>query len=333
MGLVQYDSSDEEEDVQSPVETQASKPTVKPTPVIPQNSSEPAPPSAAPPSTTEQTKQPSPAPPQPTNPSLGPVLGPTLGPSRPPPSSTTTTHPTLPEPEEEDDGQTQVDLSFLDPQSSTTTNPNPNDPPQSPHTRTRTLLHNLTLPSVADMDIPPSPPGTPPPGLDALTAKFETFLRLKRTKGVHFNERLAQNKGMANPGVGDKLLAFVGIGTEVDDGYGGDGISTSERQNGGAGAGGSGGGGLVDQYATVLSADVWDPTCFPAWSYRGALRRTQERVAKERERAKGEPVAFVSSSSGGGVTGGGGLGSVGGSRSGTPGVGAGTGKRKGRWDT
>ncbi|KAH6630739.1 hypothetical protein B0J18DRAFT_422109 [Chaetomium sp. MPI-SDFR-AT-0129] len=322
MGLVQYDSSDEDEDVQTPVETQASKPTVKPTPVIPKKSSETAPPAAAAPPTAEQIKQPNPVPPQSTNPTLSPALGPTLGPSRPPPS-TTTTHNTLPEPEEDE----QVDLSFLDTTQSAT-NPNNDDPPQSPHTRTRTLLHNLTLPSVADMDIPPSPPGTPPPGLDALTAKFETFLRLKRTKGVHFNERLAQNKGMANPGVGDKLLAFVGIGTEVDDGDGG---SAGERQNGGAGAGG----GLVDQYATVLSADVWDPTCFPAWSYRGPLRKTQERVARERERAKGEPVAFVSSSaSGGGVTAGGsGLGSVGGSRSGTPGIGAGTGKRKGRWDT
>lgn len=186
------------------------------------------------------------------------------------------------------------------------------------------------------MDIPPSPPGSPPPGLDALTAKFDTFLRLKRTRGVHFNERLAQSAGMANPAVADKLLGFVGVGTEFGgggDAEGGDG--------GGAGAGaggeGAGGGRGVEQYATVLSAEVWDPACFPAWAYRGPLRKAQERGTKERERGRGEAVEFVAASAAGGAAaaalGGSGTGSAGGSRSGTPAVGGGPGRKKGRWDT
>ncbi|KAL2136176.1 hypothetical protein VTI74DRAFT_5229 [Chaetomium olivicolor] len=164
------------------------------------------------------------------------------------------------------------------------------------------------------MDIPPSPPGSPPPGHDALTAKFDTFLKLKRTKGVHFNERIAASAGMRNPGVGDRLLGFVGVETEFN---GGDED---------AGGGNDGRGGL-GQYATVLSADVWDPGCFPAWAYRGALRRAQEKVARERERGLGEAVEFVSAGKSDALGAGGG-----GSRSGT-GTPAGSGKRKGRWDT
>ncbi|KAL2160947.1 hypothetical protein VTH06DRAFT_8659 [Thermothelomyces fergusii] len=107
-----------------------------------------------------------------------------------------------------------------------------------------------------------------------------------RGRGVHFNERLAGSSGMANPALADKLLAFVGVGTEFD----ADGDASAD-----AGGGGGGGGRGLEQYATVLSADVWDGgASFPEWAYRGALRRTQERVAKERERARGEAVEFVS---------------------------------------
>jgi hypothetical protein len=170
------------------------------------------------------------------------------------------------------------------------------------------------------MDIPPSPPGTPPPQHDALTEKFHTFLRLKRTRGVHFNERLAGASGMKNPAVMDKLLKFVGVETKFD--------TAADGADGGGGEGG--GGRAVEQYATVLSAEVWDPACFPAWAYRGPLRRAHDRASKERERVRGEPVEFVAVAAA--AVGGGGAGSAAGSRSGTPGVG---GKRglKGKWDT
>lgn len=240
-----------------------------------------------------------------------------MGPSRPPPTAA--------EQEEE------FDLSFLDAQGED--QDQPPQPPRSPYTATRALMRNLTLPSVPNMDIPPSPPGTPPRGLEALTAKFDTFLRLKRTKGVHFNDRLAAAGGMKNPGVTDKLMGFVGLPAEFTSLEG----EEPDRPGQGEGEGEEGLGGGVEQYRTVLSADVWDPACFPAWAYRGPLRKAQERANRERERGRGEPVEFVSS----GMTTvvGGGAASAARSRSGTPGVaaasgtGTGTGKRKGRWDT
>jgi hypothetical protein len=176
------------------------------------------------------------------------------------------------------------------------------------------------------MDIPPSPPGTPPPGHDALTSKFTTFLQLKRTQGVHFNSRLAASAGMRNPSVGDKLMGFIGLETDfsasedtVADAQGedGEGISSNNK--------------AVEQYSTVLSPDVWDGgVSFPPWAYKGPLRRAQEKGARERERGRGEAVEFVKA--GGGTPGVGG-GSAAGSRAGTPGLGSGAGKRKGRWDT
>ncbi|KAK4247401.1 hypothetical protein C7999DRAFT_14549 [Corynascus novoguineensis] len=326
MGLVQYDSSDEDEEVQSQTGClQSPKLTSKPT----SSSSQDAAPAASPSNPGEQAQPPqtssgapvssvSDATPAP----LGPVLGPALGPSRPPPRDE--------QQQTQGEGE-EIDLSFLDDNPSHPNRSNPDSsasPPRSPYSRTRTLLRNLTLPSVPNMDIPPSPPGSPPPGLDALTAKFDTFLRLKRTKGVHFNERLAGSTGMANPAVADKLLAFVGIGTEFPGG--GDDDVGGGRHDGGGGGREEG----LTQYATTLSPDVWDGGVnFPAWAYKGALRRAQERVSKERERARGEPVEFVSAGSVTASTGvGEGTGSAGASRSGTPGVGTGSGKRKGRWD-
>ena len=54
----------------------------------------------------------------------------------------------------------------------------------------------------------------------------------------------------------DKLLGFVGIG----EGPG--------------------------QYETTLSADLWDPTAFPAWAYRGELRKKRDKVSREKEAQK-----------------------------------------------
>ena len=252
-------------------------------------------------------------------PSQTPVLGPALGPSLPSPSQLRQSS-TLPDPDDE------ADLSFLNndsPQNGSA----PTGPPKSPYTATRTLLRDLTLPAVPNLDIPPSPGGTPPPGHDALTSKFEHFLQLKRTKGVHFNQRLADSKGMRNPAMMDRLLGFVGVETEIDFGeaehY--EGQETSQQQRAVEKA--------TEQYATVLSREVWDPHGFPVWAFRGGLKRLTERTERERARKPGEPVEFVSASSSNtgsaaGTGAGGGEGS--GSTSGTPGVGGV--KRKGRWD-
>lgn len=149
-------------------------------------------------------------------------------------------------------------------------------PPSSPYSANRALLHQLTLPTVPDLDIPQSPPPGSPSS-DArrggLTAKFDKFLELKRTKGVHFNARIADSRAFRNPEQTDKLLGFIGIETKFD------------RDSGAAGA---------SQYATTLPSDLWNPAGFPAWAYRVQLRRTQEKQAKERTRAQGEAVQFIS---------------------------------------
>lgn len=198
------------------------------------------------------------------------------------------------------------------------------EPPKSPYTAQRTLLRDLTLPAIdiSTLDIPPSPPSSPSQSshLASLNTKFDDFLRLKRTKNVHFNERLATSSMLSNPSLMDKMLGFVGLESEF---LGPDDVKATE------------------QYMTTLSSELWDPTVFPGWAYKGMLRKSQERVGKERERGKGEAVQFV----GGGVVGGsevlGGLstatgsgsgsGTAPGSRSGTPGLGAGA-KRKSRFD-
>ncbi|KAI1118007.1 hypothetical protein F5Y14DRAFT_464075 [Nemania sp. NC0429] len=137
--------------------------------------------------------------------------------------------------------------------------------PGSPYTATRALLRDLTLPAVADMDIPPSPPGSPPA---ATSRKFENFLELKK-KGVHFNARLADTPSMQNPALADKLMAFA----ELDH---------------------------RDAYRATLAPDLWDPDAFPRLAYKERLRQSQSDVAQKRARAAGEPVAFVAPEAGGG---------------------------------
>lgn len=124
------------------------------------------------------------------------------------------------------------------------------------------MLRNLTMPPVANFDIPPSPPGSPPP---ATTAKFARFLQLKE-KGVHFNERLNQSSALRNPGLLTKLMDFAGISQE-------------------------------DQYASALPEASAVPTKFPDWAYADKLVKEHERIARKRdeERAKmqREAVEFV----------------------------------------
>ncbi|TLD28711.1 hypothetical protein PspLS_03993 [Pyricularia sp. CBS 133598] len=175
--------------------------------------------------------------------------------------------------------------------------PEPSVPPSqpaSPYSANRALLRDLTLPPVPNLDVPPSPSGSPPRSLPALTAKFETFLDLKRKKGTHFNARLAQSAAMRNPALMDKLMGFVGLEDPM--------TAAETAKAGGAAAAATTGGGnsMADQYITILPPDLWDSTAFPQWAFRGGLREAQEKVQKQREaeRATGrrEAVEFVPAS-------------------------------------
>jgi len=145
-------------------------------------------------------------------------------------------------------------------------------PPGSPYTSTRALLRDLTLPSHPNLDLPPSPPGSPPP---ALTKKVTNFLELK-DKGIHFNAKLESSPALRNPALMDKLLKFTGLDDDP-----------------------------TAQYATTLPKDLWDPGAFPDWAHRQGLRAAQERLRKEREveRAATGRVEFVPASGSGGEVG------------------------------
>jgi len=124
------------------------------------------------------------------------------------------------------------------------------------------------MPSVPNFDIPPSPPGSPPPGP---TAKFARFLELKK-QGIHFNEKLERSSALRNPSLLQKLMEFAGISEE-------------------------------DQYASVLPPEVAVPTSFPAWAYADQLAKTQQEITKKREAEKAriqrEAIDFVPSTGSG----------------------------------
>ncbi|CRK26095.1 Meiotically up-regulated gene protein like [Verticillium longisporum] len=258
--LVGY-SSDEDDEENVQVEAVKTEPANAPF-----KSTEPEP-------TPSSSLPPQPQAPAPEEPPIGPIqqhsvpLGPSL-PDADAPSY-------LPEP-------SQSPSSPSAPQHAATARP------ASPYTASRALLRDLTLPPTPNLDIPPSPPGSPPP---ALTAKTQQFLDLK-SKGVHFNAKLTASAALRNPALMDKLLGFVGLGHDDDP---------------------------RAQYVTTLSAGTWDPTGaaadgdgdggrgrgFPDWAFRGPLRLSQERARKEREaeRSAGKRtgVDFVAASSGGGT--------------------------------
>lgn len=123
--------------------------------------------------------------------------------------------------------------------------------PGSPYTANRVLIQNLTLPTVPNFDIAPSPPGSPP---QKATKKFAQFLELKK-KGQHFNQRLEGSSVLRDPGHLRKLMDFAGISEE-------------------------------DQYASTLPAEVAVPTVFPEWAYAEALRASQRQILKAREQQK-----------------------------------------------
>ncbi|KAJ4163844.1 hypothetical protein LMH87_005548 [Akanthomyces muscarius] len=263
-GLVSYassdeDSADEQPQMQAPAPSQQqTQPQSQPSQPATATAPKPAPSNAKPPQPQE-----TPAP----GAALPPPSGAALGPSLPPMDTPTTI--SLPEPSSDDHNP-----------------PAAAPPPSSPYTTTRSLIHDLTLPSVPNFDIPPSPPGSPSPSSGTTNAKLEQFLSLKR-KGTHFNAKLEQSSALRNPALTDKLLQFVDIPPP-------------------------GGGERGLQYTTTLSGELWSPDAFPAWAFREKLRKGRDKVAKEREAARAAPgrsgVEFVSGATTAvATTGGGGL--------------------------
>lgn len=135
-------------------------------------------------------------------------------------------------------------------------------PNLSPYSAERSLIRDLTLPPLPNLDIPPSPPGSPS---SSTNAKFTHFLALKRT-GVHFNEKLAKSAALKNPSLMQKLMKFA----DVDE---------------------------PAQYATTLPKELWDPSAFPEWAYKEELGKSQQLLLKKREEEKArgqrEAVEFV----------------------------------------
>jgi hypothetical protein len=135
--------------------------------------------------------------------------------------------------------------------------------PGSPYTSNRAIIQNLTLPTVPNFGIPPSPPGSPP---QTSSKKFAQFLDLKK-KGVHFNQRLEGSSVLRDPGHLQRLMDFAGISKD-------------------------------EQSATTLPEDVAVPTVFPEWAYADQLRASQRQILKSREQARSaaprEAVEFVS---------------------------------------
>ncbi|KAI4739909.1 hypothetical protein E4T50_09652 [Aureobasidium sp. EXF-12298] len=248
LGLGGYSSSEDEDETVAPIsksnQAVANKTIGEALPEVVKSNTQHAAPTMIVESTTEPQRQPPPTPapakqpapaPAPAPAPMGPALGPMAGPSASP----------MPEPQAFTNPTEEEDASA----------------PPSPYTANRLMLRNLTMPPVPNFDIPPSPPGSPPPDT---TTKFARFLDLKK-KGTHFNQRLYHSSALRNPGLLPKLLDFAGISQE-------------------------------DQYATPWSQGAV-ATKFPEWAYGDKLVAAHEKIAKKKEQDKTknprEAVDFV----------------------------------------
>ena len=137
--------------------------------------------------------------------------------------------------------------------------PSPNG--RSPFSASRALIQDLTLPSVPNLDIPPSPPGSPNP---AANSKFEHFLSLKK-QGVHFNAKLASSSSLKNPSLLQKMMQHAGI----------------EEQG---------------QYETSLPTELWDISSIPQWGHKEELLRAQQEFRSKLESEPRSSIQFVSGS-------------------------------------
>ncbi|KEF53677.1 uncharacterized protein A1O9_10077 [Exophiala aquamarina CBS 119918] len=115
----------------------------------------------------------------------------------------------------------------------------------------RDTIRYLTQPSHPMTSIPPSPPGSPDP---ALNAKFKRFLELK-VKGVHFNDDLGKKPTFRNPSLLATLMDRAGLDNE-------------------------------DQYRTSIPLAIWDPLDFPAHAFKEELLRSQQTLRDQQQAAK-----------------------------------------------
>ena len=126
----------------------------------------------------------------------------------------------------------------------------------------RTMVQELTLPIRANLNIPPSPPGSPHLGLDE---KILHFLSLKN-QGTHFNSKLASSSALQNPSLLAKLIESAGLDKD----------------------------GAQDQHATTLSRKLWNPHGFPDDAYKNGLMKMQHEAEKKKMRERmGKEREFV----------------------------------------
>ncbi|KAM5471238.1 hypothetical protein MauCBS54593_003578 [Microsporum audouinii] len=128
------------------------------------------------------------------------------------------------------------------------------------------LRRDMTLPPFPNLDIPPSPPGSPNPEMNQ---KFEHFLALKK-EGVHFNEKLAASSSLKNPNLLQSLMKHAGL----DEGA---------------------------QYSTSLPTELWDVSTFPSWAYKYELLKSQQIIRRKQEEKKSDrdAIEFVPGSGNG----------------------------------
>ncbi|KAB8336643.1 hypothetical protein FH972_020954 [Carpinus fangiana] len=120
----------------------------------------------------------------------------------------------------------------------------------------------MTLPPEPNIDIPPSPPDSPPSNV---STKVKRFLQLKAT-GVHFNQRLASSSALKNPSLLKNLMDFAEINEH-------------------------------EQYATTLPKELKPVPIdgYPYSAYAEELGKSQERLTKRagKENAGRQKVDFV----------------------------------------
>jgi len=106
------------------------------------------------------------------------------------------------------------------------------------------------MPPAPNFNIPPSPPGTPPP---KTTKQFRHFLEIKKTKGIHFNKKFANSDVLRNPALMHKLNEIKNISDQ-------------------------------DTYASALPDDLAVITRFPKAAYAQQLNQRQVEQWRKEER-------------------------------------------------
>lgn len=130
----------------------------------------------------------------------------------------------------------------------------------------RTIIHDLTLPPVPNLDIPPSPPSSPDPSADA---KFAHFLSLKK-QGVHFNEKLSGSASLRNPSLLKAMMNHAGIDNQ-------------------------------EQYQASLPLAIWNAPGLPSWGFTEVIRQAQRDIQgtmdERRSVRRREEIPFVAATS------------------------------------